>query len=222
MSTIGWLLIFLAVYLFRAVMKGQAFDQEGNFTLPQNIEAEFTALVTGDTSKIAELDSTPPAGLNMITKTTGPDASTSTSGEDGAADPAAMLTASVSGSGGGSSALLTNMRKLGNGKPYVFGASGPGSYDCSGLVWAAMRKTYPDYKGGRFTTYTMTKGGNAKYFKKTSPHVGAIVLWESHVGVVSGDGVFYSARNPRSGIGESKIAGFMPREPAPTYWEYAG
>src|ERR1041384_6945679 len=25
------------------------------------------------------------------------------------------------------------------GKPYVFGAEGPNSYDCSGLVWAAYR-----------------------------------------------------------------------------------
>jgi cell wall-associated NlpC family hydrolase len=84
------------------------------------------------------------------------------------------------------------------GKPCVWGATGPGSYDCSGLTqaaWKAAGVTLPR------TTHDQAHAGTAVPLAEARP--GDLVFLSSpsddtdHVGVYAGDGVMVHA--PRSG-----------------------
>lgn len=103
--------------------------------------------------------------------------------------------------------LLAEMVALGNkATGYVWGATGPTTYDCSGLVWVAL-KNLGAYNGSRFTTDTFVKSMGNKITQVQSPQTGDIVLWPgTHIGVVSSPGQFYSAKSPKSGIGYAPIS----------------
>lgn len=119
----------------------------------------------------------------------------------------------------GSSELLSEARKLGSSASgYRIGATGPDYYDCSGLVWRALRNQ-GIYTGSRFTTQTFPGIASQFATEVASPTVGDIVVWPKgngpygHMGIVSGPDSFYSARSRRSGIGEGSISGFPGGNP---------
>jgi cell wall-associated NlpC family hydrolase len=87
------------------------------------------------------------------------------------------------------------------GKPYVYGATGPGSYDCSGLTQAAFASvgvTLPRTSQEQSTVGTPVGLGSLK--------AGDLVFWGGegsayHVGVYIGDGQYLDAANPSSPVG---------------------
>lgn len=83
------------------------------------------------------------------------------------------------------------------GKPYVYGASGPHSYDCSGLVKAAWR--YAGISLPR-TSYAQLRSGHRVALNRLQP--GDIVGYfhGSHVALYAGHGKVVGAENPRTGI----------------------
>ncbi len=86
------------------------------------------------------------------------------------------------------------------GKPYVWGASGPGSYDCSGLVqaaWAAAGLSIPR------TTYD--QWASLPHIPMSDLQPGDLILYngESHVAIYVGDGYIVDA--PHSGAVVEKI-----------------
>lgn len=103
--------------------------------------------------------------------------------------------ASDEASGGGTSELLNKMVKAGTGKPYVWGATGPDSFDCSGLVQYALRemnKSFPHYSGDQWNASTPVsdpKAGDLAFFGAGG---------SDHVGVYSGNGKMFSAQSPQS------------------------
>lgn len=103
--------------------------------------------------------------------------------------------ASDEASGGGTSELLNKMVKAGTGKPYVWGATGPDSFDCSGLVQYALRemnKSFPHYSGDQWNASTPVsdpKAGDLAFFGPGG---------SDHVGVYSGNGKMFSAQSPQS------------------------
>ncbi|MBZ5995350.1 C40 family peptidase [Leuconostoc gelidum subsp. gasicomitatum] len=107
--------------------------------------------------------------------------------------------------GGGSSELLKEVIKLGTGKPYVWGATGPDSFDCSGLVQDALRqmgKSFPHYSGDQFNSSTAVsdpKSGDLAFFGEGG---------SQHVGVYGGNGKMFSAMSPGSNpnIGWAKVS----------------
>lgn len=107
--------------------------------------------------------------------------------------------------GGGSSELLKEVIKLGTGKPYVWGATGPDSFDCSGLVQDALRqmgKSFPHYSGDQFNSSTAVsdpKSGDLAFFGDGG---------SQHVGVYGGNGKMFSAMSPGSNpnIGWAKVS----------------
>lgn len=101
--------------------------------------------------------------------------------------------------------LLGAVEKYGKGKPYVWGASGPDAFDCSGLVMYALQKafgrSFPHYSGAQ---YSATK-------PVSDPQPGDLVFFgpggSDHVGVYAGDGKYWSAMSPSSNpnIGMSSV-----------------
>lgn len=111
--------------------------------------------------------------------------------------------------GAGSSTLVTECMRLGEAaKGYKLGSSGPDYYDCSGLVWRAM-KNLGIYNGPRFTTHVFAAVAKAKGWPKVdAPSPGDVVLWPAkHMGVATGGDGMYSARSTVKGINPSSIAG---------------
>lgn len=98
-------------------------------------------------------------------------------------------------SGGSNSELLKEVIKLGTGKPYVWGAAGPDSFDCSGLVEYAlsqMGKGFPKYSGAQFNASDAVsdpKSGDLAFFGSGG---------SEHVGVYGGNGKMFSAMSPGS------------------------
>ncbi|MFJ6145553.1 NlpC/P60 family protein [Streptomyces anulatus] len=93
------------------------------------------------------------------------------------------------------------------GKPYVWGASGPSSYDCSGLTQAAWREagvTLPR------TTWDQVEVGTRVATADLKP--GDLVFFYddiSHVGIYKGDGMMIHAPKPGANVREESIY-YMP------------
>lgn len=110
------------------------------------------------------------------------------------------------GGSGSSSALLNAVEKYGAGKPYVWGATGPESFDCSGLVMYALKKafgiSYPHYSGSQYAAST--------HISKSDAKPGDLVFWgkggSEHVGVYAGGSNYYSAQSPSQGIGMNTLS----------------
>lgn len=84
------------------------------------------------------------------------------------------------------------------GKPYVWGATGPGSYDCSGLTQAAWRAAGVSLPR---TTYTQINAGQRISRDRLAP--GDLVFFYSgvtHVGMYVGNGQMVHAPRPGSTV----------------------
>lgn len=89
------------------------------------------------------------------------------------------------------------------GKPYVWGATGPGSYDCSGLTQAAWkaagvtlpRVTYDQVNAGTTVALTDAQPGDLVFFYDDV----------SHVGLYIGNGMMIHAPKPGAYVREESI-----------------
>lgn len=93
------------------------------------------------------------------------------------------------------------------GKPYVWGATGPSSYDCSGLTQAAWRAAGVDLPR---TTWDQVEVGSRVATADLLP--GDLVFFYddiSHVGIYIGDGMMIHAPKPGAYVREESIY-YMP------------
>jgi len=96
------------------------------------------------------------------------------------------------------------------GKPYVYGATGPGSYDCSGLTQVAFGTvgvTLPR------TSQEQSTVGTPVSISALQP--GDLIFWGGegsafHVGVFIGNGQYLDAANPSTPVGIHQLADYMP------------
>jgi cell wall-associated NlpC family hydrolase len=198
MSSIAYLLILIGVILIRQVSKGRASD------LPGDLSDSFLALVRGDTS-----------GLTAVLARTGTDNTAAEATVSGTiANTVDQAKALAAQNDLAKAAIELGSKAVG----YGWSMDGPSRYDCSGLMYRALQKV--GYKGPRF--YTATLLSQKGMMKTLNPTYGDMVLWlpgqggpTGHVGVITGDDQFYSARSIKSGIGYSKISTF--RKSQPTY-----
>jgi len=119
--------------------------------------------------------------------------------------------------------LVAEVMRLGEAaKGYRLGATGPDYYDCSGLIWRAMRKL-DIYTGPRFTTHVFAAVAAAKGWAKVdTPAAGDVVLWPAkHMGVATGGDGMYSARNEEKGINPSTISGDSSVLGTPSFYRIA-
>ncbi|HRC14000.1 MAG TPA: C40 family peptidase, partial [Dermatophilaceae bacterium] len=124
-------------------------------------------------------------------------AAQTTSRSDGRTDsrnttPAALPAAS------GRAAQAVAFAKAQVGKAYVYGATGPNAYDCSGLTGAAYRSAGISLPRTSSAQYGV---GTRVSLRQLQP--GDLVFYYSpisHVGIYVGNGMIVHAANPRSGV----------------------
>lgn len=93
------------------------------------------------------------------------------------------------------------------GKPYVFGASGPDSFDCSGLVYAAYKSAGYNWHGVRPWTGTLINYGVGISEASLAP--GDLVFPDpGHVQLYLGGGRIVEALDPQQGIKIDNMWGF--------------
>lgn len=192
MNTVAWLALFVGALILRGVTKGRVLE------LPGDLRDMLIAALSGDVNGVKEVAARTGEGVTAV-----PVAA--------ATEPSGGTNLGLVGSGNGP-ALVAEMKRLGNGKPYVWGATGPNSYDCSGLVWRAM-KNLGIYTGARFTTFTFAAAAKRVVTVVNDPKPGDIVVFyrgpgSGHMGIVSAPGKLYSAASTKLGIGEYPISGF--------------
>lgn len=100
------------------------------------------------------------------------------------------------------------------GDPYKYGANGPGSFDCSGLVQYVYKKS--GKKVGR-TSGAQLKG---KHISKSKKKKGDILIFISngrayHSAIYAGDGKMWEAQRSGTRVGKHKIwsSGYVVRRP---------
>lgn len=80
------------------------------------------------------------------------------------------------------------------GKPYVWGATGPDSFDCSGLVYYSYKPDFPDI--GR-TTFSQVMNGTGVHTKQR----GDLVLpYADHITIYIGNGKLLEAPQPGENV----------------------
>lgn len=111
----------------------------------------------------------------------------------------------LDGSSSSYNGLLEAMEKFGDGHKYVWGSTGPSTFDCSGLVMYALKKAfgvdYPHYSGSQYSV--------SQHISKSKAKSGDLVFWgkggSEHVGVYAGGNNYYSAQSPSQGIGMNTL-----------------
>ncbi|MDB6253624.1 phage tail tape measure protein [Lactobacillus amylovorus] len=101
---------------------------------------------------------------------------------------------------GPASGLLKAVERYGSGHKYVWGATGPSTFDCSGLVMYALKHAYgidyPHFSGSQYA--------RTQHISKGQARMGDLVFWGSngseHVGVYAGGNKYFSAESPAQGI----------------------
>jgi len=111
-----------------------------------------------------------------------------------AGDPAATTGESTAAGGGPGQALVAAVAKY-KGARYVFGAAGPTTFDCSGLVTYALHHdlgyTLPSNRHTTAIQFYLWSG--AVTVAATDRQPGDLVCWTGHVGVYAGGGTFWDA-----------------------------
>nr|WP_236674612.1 C40 family peptidase [Enterococcus sp. BWR-S5] len=97
------------------------------------------------------------------------------------------------------------------GKAYVWGAKGPNSFDCSGLVYYAYMTSQGRNVGG----YTVAQEGAGTRISVSEAQAGDLYFWGSpgaswHVAIATGGGGFIHAANPSQGVCYGDVGSFPP------------
>lgn len=106
--------------------------------------------------------------------------------------------------------MVINSAKTHLGKPYVYGAAGPDSFDCSGLVQVAFAAA--GHALGR-TTLDQESAGTT--ISVAEAQAGDLVFWGSHggtyhVGISTGDGSYIHAPVPGDVVQIATVASYAP------------
>ena len=188
MNTIGYLLILLGVFTTRQASKGRRIGD-----VPGDLGAMLTALVSLDTATMKAVLARSGDATSDVSVSTSPSTSNSS-----------VQQSSING---GSSDVLSKAQSLAATANYRYdwGATGPNAYDCSGLVWQALKQT-GIYTGPRFTSQTFVSAMGNRITQVNDPQVGDFAVWSSHIGIVDGNGTMFSALNSTDGIKHSPIS----------------
>lgn len=101
------------------------------------------------------------------------------------------------------------------GKKYVWGATGPNNFDCSGLT----QYIYKEALGKNIPRVSYEQSKYGKAVDKKDLQVGDLVFFDtmgkgrvSHVGMYIGNNEFIHASNPRDGVKKSTLTGYYEKK----------
>lgn len=101
---------------------------------------------------------------------------------------------------GGSRAQFVELVTKQSGKAYVWGGKGPNSFDCSGLIYWALKQLGINYAGTSSTQWAMVER-----IKETDLKPGDLIFYgpnaSRHVSIYIGPGKCFEAKSPSEGIG---------------------
>ncbi|MGC0416208.1 NlpC/P60 family protein [Embleya sp. AB8] len=175
---------------------------------PDLIEIGQSLKLTGSATAPATADTPAKPSITVKPKSTvTPDPATAKPASKPSADvsvkPAAKIPAQPSTGGGSSTASskaaqAVAFAKAQVGKPYVYGATGPNAYDCSGLVQAAYQSA-----GVSLPRVTNDQFAADPHVSIANLQPGDLVFFYSgisHVGIYIGDGKMVHAANSRKPV----------------------
>nr|WP_212780613.1 C40 family peptidase [Lactobacillus corticis] len=104
-------------------------------------------------------------------------------------------------------AAVVSLAKAQLGKRYVWGATGPNSFDCSGLT----QYVYSHAAGINITRTTYTQVNQGRTVSMNSLKPGDLLFWGSasapyHVGIYVGNGKYVHAATPSQGVIEQTLS----------------
>lgn len=126
------------------------------------------------------------------------------------AAPATSPAATVAAASSSKVDRLITFLKSQLGKPYVYGATGPDSYDCSGLTQVAFGTVGVSLPR---TSQEQSTVGTPVSTSALQP--GDLIFWGGegsayHVGVFIGNGQYLDAANPSTPVAIHQLADYMP------------
>jgi len=174
---------------------------------PDLIEIGQSLRLTGSATTLSKAPTSTKPSTTKPTSSTGKASTSTTVTKKPAKTTTSSSSSSASSSSSSSTTAGTSSSKAAKaiafaraqiGKPYVYGATGPSAYDCSGLVQAAYKSagvSLPRVTGAQFSAGTKVSISNLR--------PGDLVFFYSgvsHVGIYIGDGKMVHAANPRKPI----------------------
>ncbi|MDD6416201.1 MAG: C40 family peptidase [Lactobacillus porci] len=98
------------------------------------------------------------------------------------------------------------------GKRYVYGATGPNAFDCSGLTSFVYSRAIG--KNISRTTFTQVKRGKTVRVSTATLQKGDLLFWGSknspyHVGIYVGGGQYVHAATPSQGVRKQTLSGYF-------------
>ena len=98
------------------------------------------------------------------------------------------------------------------GKPYVYGATGPNAFDCSGLTSYVYSHAIGKYISR--TTYSQVYQGKTVKVSTASLKKGDLLFWGSksspyHVGIYVGGGQYVHAATPSQGVRKQYLSSYF-------------
>jgi cell wall-associated NlpC family hydrolase len=102
----------------------------------------------------------------------------------------------------GNLAAVVNFALSQIGKPYVWGAAGPGAYDCSGLVMAAYARI-----GKKLPHQSEAIAAMGTYVPKSQWQPGTVLHWSGHVAIYLGGGRMVHAPHPGASVTIANVYG---------------
>ncbi|QYY86101.1 tape measure protein [Pediococcus pentosaceus] len=183
--------------LFKGVNGGYQQLIELAERLSSNVNKSFAALFTGEPKVKGDV----PKAFESIFKK-----QTDKQGQKWWATVWDVINQAIGGASGDATGLLKAVEKYGTGKPYVWGATGPNSFDCSGLVMYALKQafgiSYPHFSGDQIA--------KTQHISASQARPGDLLGNDEHIGVYMGNGYYWSAMSPSShpNIGKSPVSTF--------------
>lgn len=123
------------------------------------------------------------------------------------------------GTSGGGLPELAQAALRYKGRPYVLGAVGPNSFDCSGLVMRAFADI--GIQSPR-TTYTQQPWRALTRISAAEAGAGDLVFWPGHVAIVVAPGTVVHAPRPGKVVEVVPVGSAGPRGTTATYKRYTG
>lgn len=167
------------------------FQQTNNLSIDGSVGAQTMTKLTSNDAKKAPVNTPRPTtgSNNGRTSQNNPPAS---GGGGGGGTP-------NTGTASGSASALISVAKSKLGCPYVWGAKGPNSFDCSGFVYwclnqVGVRQSYLTSSGWR------SVGKYTKISSYSNLRAGDIIVVSGHVGIIAEGGTVVDASSSSGGI----------------------